>query len=225
MRWWSIQLWRVTAILLSLGLSPGFSASLRAEEVQVHGDTPRTGESAKPNTHADGGEAEGPMTAHQNDVDLAVWTLITFVVFVAVLKKLAWSPIIEGLQKRESSMFDNLAAAESARIKAEKMLAEHAAKLDKVQDEVREILAEAKRDAEHTKTEILAVAQKEAEATRQRAVNDIERARDQALDELFNQVGRAVYLATEQVLGRSVTGADNDRLIDEALAGFAQRKH
>ena len=47
-----------------------------------------------------------------NDVDLAIWTLITFVVFMFVLKKLAWGPIIEGLQKRESSMFDNVAAAE-----------------------------------------------------------------------------------------------------------------
>jgi F-type H+-transporting ATPase subunit b len=220
MRWRSMQLWRVMAILLALGLPVAFSASLRADSKQA--EAPQAGAAGK---HGDPGKDRGPIEAEQNDVDLAIWTLITFVVFLFVLKKLAWGPIIEGLQKRESNMFDNLAAAESARIKAEKLLAEHAAKLDKVQDEVREILAEAKRDAEHTKTEILAVAQKEAEATRQRAVHDIERARDQALDELFNQVGRAVYLATEQVLGRSVTGADNDRLIDEALAGFAQRKH
>jgi F-type H+-transporting ATPase subunit b len=206
-----------------MGLALGFSMSPRAE--QARAEAPHTGAAADPHTAGGQAEAEGPMTLHQNDVDLAIWTLITFVVFMFVLKKLAWGPIIEGLQKRETSMFDNQAAAESARIKAEKMLAEHAAKLDKVQDEVREILAEAKRDAEHTKTEILATAQKEAEATRQRAVQDIERARDQALADLFTQAGRAVYLATEQVLGRSVTEADNDRLIDEALAGFAQRKH
>jgi F-type H+-transporting ATPase subunit b len=56
-------------------------------------------------------------------------------------------------------------------------------------------------------------------------VQDIERARDQAMDELFAHMGRVVSEATEQVIGRALTGADNDRLIDEALSGFAQRKH
>ena len=105
------------------------------------------------------------------------------------------------------------------------MLAEHAAKLDSVQDDVRAILAEARRDADHAKNEIVAAAQKEAEANRQRAIVDIERARDQALDELFFQMGKSVRLATEQVIGRALTGADNDRLIEEALNTFAQRKH
>jgi F-type H+-transporting ATPase subunit b len=58
-----------------------------------------------------------------------------------------------------------------------------------------------------------------------RAVQDIERARDQALDDLFDHMGRSVREATETVIGRSLTGADNDRLIEEALSGFAQRKH
>src|SRR5579872_3243227 len=167
----------------------------------------------------------GPMAATKNDVDLAIWTLITFVVFLIVLKKFAWVPLIDGLDKRETSVFDNIANAEAARIKAEKMLAEHAARLDKVQDEVREIIAEARRDAEHTKNEIVARSEKEAEATRQRAVQDIERARDQALDDLFASMARSVAQATEQVIGRSVTGADNERLIEEALNTFAQRKH
>src|SRR5260221_7283456 len=96
-------------------------------------------------------QAPGPMTATEHDVDLAVWTLITFVVFLIVLKKFAWVPLITGLDKRETSVLDNIANAEAARIKAEKMLAEHAVRLDKVQDEVREIVAEARRDAEHTK--------------------------------------------------------------------------
>jgi F-type H+-transporting ATPase subunit b len=169
--------------------------------------------------------APGPMTATEQDVDLAVWTLITFVVFLIVLKKFAWVPLIAGLDKRETNVLDNIAAAEAARIKAEKMLAEHAARLERVQDEVREIVAEARRDAEHTKTEIIAAAQKEAEAARQRAVHEIERARDQALDDLFDHMARSVAEATEHVIGRALTGPDNERLIEEALSAFAQRKH
>jgi F-type H+-transporting ATPase subunit b len=164
---------------------------------------------------------ESPITAKKQDVDLAIWTLVVFVVFLAVLKHFAWGPLNEALNKRETRILQNLADAESARVKAEKLLAAHAEKLDLVQDEVREILAEARRDAEHTKSDIIATAQKEAEATRKRAVQEIEQARDQALDELFSQLSQTVTAATEQVLGRGMTTADDKRLIQEVVDEFS----
>lgn len=97
------------------------------------------------------------------------------------------------------------------------MLAEHAKKLDKVQDEVKEILAEARRDAEHTKQDIVATANKEAEATRKRAVEDIEHARDLAMKELFDFVSSNVIGATENVLGRALSDDDQKRLVQDAL--------
>ncbi|HTI50899.1 MAG TPA: F0F1 ATP synthase subunit B, partial [Planctomycetaceae bacterium] len=157
--------------------------------------------------------------------DLAIYTLIVLLLLLGLLSKFAWGPVTEGLERRESSIRQNIADAESARVKAEKMLAAHAEKLDKVQDEIRELLAEARRDAEHTKTEIIAAAQKESEATRQRAVQDIERARDQALDDLFAHMGKCVAEATEQVVGRSLTGADHERLITEALGSVTSRRN
>lgn len=149
--------------------------------------------------------------------DLAVWSFITFLVFLVVLRKFAWSPLIGALDQREHRMKQALADAESSRIKAEAMLAEHAKKLEKVQDEVKEILAEARRDAEHTKHDIVATANKEAEATRKRAVEDIEHARDLAMKELFDFVSSNVIGATEHVLGRALTDGDQTRLVQEAL--------
>ena len=149
--------------------------------------------------------------------DLAIWSLVTFVVYLIVLKKAAWGPLIQGLDQREAKMKQQIADAESARVKAEAMLAEHAKKLDKVQDEVKEILAEARRDAEHTKQDIVAVANKEAEATRKRAVEDIEHARDLAMKELFDFVSSNVIGATENVLGRALSDDDQKRLVQDAL--------
>jgi F-type H+-transporting ATPase subunit b len=149
--------------------------------------------------------------------DLAIWSLVTFVVYLIVLKKAAWGPLIQGLDQREAKMKQQIADAEAARVKAEQMLAEHARKLDAVQDEVKAILAEARRDAEHTKTEIIATANKEAEATRKRAVEDIERARDVAMKELFDFVSANVIGATEHVLGRALSNEDQNRLVQDAL--------
>jgi F-type H+-transporting ATPase subunit b len=150
--------------------------------------------------------------------DLAIYTFIVFLGLVGLLAKFAWGPISSGLDKREEGIRQNIADAEEIREKSAAALAEHEAKLEAVQEEVKEILAEARRDAEHTKSEIMTAAQSEAEATRDRALGEIERARDQALKDLFDQVSSQVAAATEHVLGRSLDAADQQRLIGEALA-------
>lgn len=178
-------------------------------------DAPKKEGEGKKADHAE--KQEGPITAKPHEVDLAVWSLIVFIVFVFAIRKLAWTPLSKALDERESKIRGDLAAAEEARLKSEQMLAEHQKKLDAVQDEVREIIAEARRDADHTKQEIIETAQKEAEASQKRAVAEIERARDAALKDLFDQVATQVTQATEHVVGRSLTGDDHNRLIDEAL--------
>lgn len=167
---------------------------------------------------------EGPITMKKQDVDLAIFTVITFALFLFVLKKMAWKPMIEGLDKREGKIQAALSDAEHARVKAEKLLADHQHKLDRVQDQVREILAEARRDAEVTKNDIISTAQREADASKNRALVEIQRAKDAALDELFDQMSGTVAKATQQVVGRSLTGADHERLIREALQEFSSRK-
>lgn len=190
---------------LFVGQSDFVTSAVAAAEVHAEADS-----------HSEAG-SHGKRPVIEWHRDLAVWSLITFVVYILVLKKAAWGPLIQGLDTRESRMKQQIADAEAARAKAEQMLAEHAKKLDKVQDEVKEILAEARRDAEHTKQDIVATANKEAEATRKRAVEDIEHARDLAMKELFDFVSSNVIGATEHVLGRALSDGDQNRLVQEAL--------
>lgn len=153
--------------------------------------------------------------------DLVLISIITFGLFLFVLRKFAWGPLIEGLDSRESRYRKLLADAQQDRDRAVALLGDYEAKLKSAQAEVDEIIAEARRDAERTKTDIVAAAQKEAETTRNRALDDIGRARDQAVAELFDHMRANVVAATEQVLSRSLNDADDQRLVDEALAQVA----
>ena len=193
--------------------SPVFAAATE------HSDDRAAGEHPGKANH----EAEHPTGAPLDfKADLALWTLVVFVVFVLVLKKAAWKPLLDGLDRRESQIRNDIEAAEKARQESDRMLAEHAARLEQVQDEVREILAEARRDAEHTRQELVEAAGQEAEATRRRAIEEIGRARDAALTEMFDRSSDIVAKATEQVLGRTLSPEDQSRLIDEALSQFAE---
>jgi F-type H+-transporting ATPase subunit b len=155
--------------------------------------------------------------------DLALWSAVTFLIFLYLLGRYAWKPLVSALDEREGKIRSDISAAESARLKAEQMLGEHSKRLAQVHDEMRELLAGARRDAEHMKQEVIGQAQKEAQAAKDRAVQEISRARDSALKDLFDVMANEVAQATRHVLGRSVTAADQDRLIDEALAQFPRR--
>jgi F-type H+-transporting ATPase subunit b len=130
-----------------------------------------------------------------------------------------------GLTERERKIRQDIADAEANRMKSEQMVKEREAKLAAVHDEVRELIAEARRDSERVKQDILSTAQKEADATRQRAIADIERSRDQALGELFDFVTNNVVGATERVIGRSLSEGDHERLVTQALSEMNVRRN
>ncbi len=149
--------------------------------------------------------------------DMSLYSLAVFLTLLVLLGKFVWGPIMKGLDDREASIKNDIAAAEKARLDSEKMLADYQKKLDAVQDEVREIIAEARRDAEHTKNDIIATAQREAQATQKRAVDEIEQAKDHALSELFSSMSNQVVSATELLLKRAIDSNDRQRLVQDAL--------
>ncbi|MCH2212723.1 MAG: F0F1 ATP synthase subunit B [Fuerstiella sp.] len=153
--------------------------------------------------------------------DLALWSLIVFLIFLFVLKKTAWAPMIQGLDKRESGIRAAIAEAEEGRRKSQVALADYEEKLRGAEQTVAEMVAEAKRDAERTSQDIVAKAQADVESMRERAKEDISRAKDAALAEVFGTVNSQVALATEHVLGRALNDDDQERLVQEALSGIS----
>ncbi|WP_144992739.1 F0F1 ATP synthase subunit B [Polystyrenella longa] len=161
-------------------------------------------------------DKEGPPLGIEED--LVIWSFVTFLLFLLVLGKFAWTPLNEGLKQREIGIRENIAAAETARLSAEKMLADHKQQLASTQDQVKEIIAEAHRDADEVRQKLMAAAQRDVEGLRQRTLEDLERAKNQAIKELFDNMSEQVAIATEHVLGRALQAEDQNRLIDEALA-------
>ncbi|MFK7821377.1 MAG: ATP synthase F0 subunit B [Planctomycetaceae bacterium] len=184
-----------------------------AHAADDHGDHEGEAHASGPPLDPRGEKGEG--------TDLVIFSIIAFLLFVFALKALAWGPLISGLDKREADRRQAAAETQHALTKAEELLKEHEAKLASTQDEVREIIAEARRDAERTSQDIIAAAQGEAESSRNRAVEEIGRAKDVALNELFDGMAGQVTGATEHVLGRALNDSDQDRLVEDALQQVA----
>ena len=207
MRWLSIL---ALAFALNAGMATG-----------VHAADPAHGHAAGDHghgAHLGGDVAPATMDPSEWKGDLALFSLFVFGLLFGALYVKAWPKISSALEEREAGIRRAIADAEKARIDSAEMLREHQAKLDSVHEEVKGILAEARRDAEHTKNEIIASATTEATNIKNRALADINLAKDQALHDLFDKMADQVAAATAQVVGRSVTGDDQSRFISEALS-------
>jgi F-type H+-transporting ATPase subunit b len=73
------------------------------------------------------------------DFGLAIWILITFLIFLGLLWKFAWGPITQALEEREQNIKDSLEAAEKAMNRAEKISKENEEALRKAEQKAKQI--------------------------------------------------------------------------------------
>jgi F-type H+-transporting ATPase subunit b len=133
------------------------------------------------------------------------------------LRKYAWKPLLEGLEQREHSIHAAMEEAKKAREEAQalrNMLTEEAAR---AQEKVREVLDQARRDAERAAAEMMARAKTEIQSERDRLRREIETARDQAIQELWNQTAQLATLVSSKAIRRQPTTEDHRRLVEEAI--------
>jgi F-type H+-transporting ATPase subunit b len=149
---------------------------------------------------------------------LMIWTIICFLVVLVVLKKYAFGPIQQMIDTRRESIQQAIAEADNAREEARKLLEEHRKLIGQAKSESEEILGEARRVADAQRDRV----KQETEEDRRRRLEEtrrqIEQATAQALGQIRDEVGKLSLLAAEKITRKSLTDADQQRLIDEALA-------
>jgi F-type H+-transporting ATPase subunit b len=147
----------------------------------------------------------------------SIWTVIAFVILVLVLGKFAWRPLLEGLKAREERIRQEVTTAENARKQAEKTLQEYNSRMERLEQQGRQITEKAAKEAEKLAKEIAEKARLEAVSLKQRAQSDIEAAHKSAKDQLWDEVGDIMLALGNRVMGRMITDEDNQRLIREAV--------
>jgi F-type H+-transporting ATPase subunit b len=152
------------------------------------------------------------------NVGLTIWTLVVFLVSLYILNKVAFPRIREALDKRRASIEESIDAAERTRQEADRLLADYRARLHAAREQAEEIVQRARQAAETHEHEGRERGQEMiADATR-RAQRDIETATKRALDDIRREVAELTVMATEKVTRKTLTEADQRRLVDEALS-------
>jgi len=156
--------------------------------------------------------------------DLGLWTIVVFLALFFILSKVAWGPMLEGLQKREQTIRSAVEEAKEARKETERVRAEFKAEMEKAYAEIPRMMDEARRDAQALAEEMRAKAQADIQTERQRLRREIDMARDQALQELWNRTADLATLVSSKAIRRSLSEDDHRRLVDDALTELNQRE-
>jgi F-type H+-transporting ATPase subunit b len=151
---------------------------------------------------------------------LMIWTLITFGITFFVLKKFAFGPIQKTIDDRRDRIRQAVEEADNARNEARELLEQNRAILAQARNESTEILAEARKVGDSQ----LARVKEEAEAERQRRLEETRKQIDaetaRAIDQIRSEVADLTVEATQAVVGKVLDGADQRRLVEEAIAGL-----
>lgn len=215
---------RFVGAMLAVALVVALPASVVAQGAEAEVATEGEVRNAEPAAAAHAGAHEhiGEVGVNKQPeewkADLAIYSFVVFLLLLAILTKFAWKPINEALEAREHRIAEHIAAAERQNQEAKQLLAEYDRKLAAAQDQVRAILDDARKDAEHAQQELLAKARADAQTEMERAKREIDTAKGQALKELAERSTDLAIGLAGRIVRKELKQADHAQLVQEAIA-------
>jgi F-type H+-transporting ATPase subunit b len=153
----------------------------------------------------------------QPDPGLYIWTIVTFLILLALLAKFAWRPLLEALERRQESIRKSLDDARQAKQDLERVNAESQRILAQARTEAEAIVARTRDDAARLREELRQKAQQEASGILRNTEKQIELETARALHQIRNEAVDISVAIASKILQRSVSREDNERLIAETF--------
>src|SRR5262245_31162152 len=140
----------------------------------------------------------------QPDPGLFIWTIVTFLVLVALLARFAWRPLLAALESRQAAIRKSLDDAQQARQELERINAESAEIVRKARVEADAIITAGRSDAERVRQELKQKARAEADAVVRQAERQIQLETGRALQQIRNEAIDLSVAIASKLIGRNL---------------------
>jgi F-type H+-transporting ATPase subunit b len=147
-----------------------------------------------------------------------VWSTLIFLLFLLLLTKFAWKPILKAVKARDEMIKGSLESAELARKEMVKLQSDNEAILRKAREERENILKEAREVRDKLISEAKGKATGEAEKLIEKARVGIESEKRKALSDIREQVANLSVEIASKLLGEKLkqTG-EQEKMIENYL--------
>jgi F-type H+-transporting ATPase subunit b len=146
-----------------------------------------------------------------------IWTLVVFGISVFILNRAVFPRIRDALDRRQKAIEESIDSQERLRAEAEEVLADYRKQLAEARVQAEEIVARARDAGKEHEREAVEQARERRERMLEQTKHDIEVETRRALDQIRKEIATLTVLATEKVTRRTLSAADQRKLVEEAL--------
>ena len=148
-----------------------------------------------------------------------------FTLFVIVLSKFAWGPLLAAIDEREKSIRDALEGSQKANAEAAALLAQHKDLVRQIGAEREEIIKKATKEAEEFRIDLMAKARTDGDDIVRRAKEQIARESAVALAKLREEVADLAVLGAAKIVASSMTPEAQKKLVSDFVSTLPQVKN
>ena len=165
--------------------------------------------------------ASGPLTVEGG---LMIWTIVVFLLLLAILRKFAWPAILGAVEAREQALERQLAEAARDREQAAALLAEHQKLIADAKTQAHAIIVEARGVSEKDRALAIEKTRQEQEDLLARARREIGAERDRAVAELRREAVDISLAAASRLIEQRLDGESDRRLVLDFLATLDDKR-
>jgi F-type H+-transporting ATPase subunit b len=151
------------------------------------------------------------------DPGLIIWIAVTLILFLFILSKFAWKPLLSALEERESRIRESLESAEKAMQRAEEISRQNQDALKEAENRAQQIRKEALQEAELLRADRMEKARLEAQKMIEQAKNEIQQEKKKAMADLRREVSDIALKAASIILDAELDQQKNKKLVDSFI--------
>lgn len=156
------------------------------------------------------------------DWGLQIWTLVSFVVLLALLAKFAFKPIAAALDRRSEMIKKSIEEAEKQRAEAKKLMDDYQKQLAEARSEANKIIEEARGLGENVRKEVVEKANAEASALLQRSQEELQRQKEKGVQELKDTVASLSVQIASKVIEKEINEATHRQLVENLIKDLSK---
>lgn len=158
------------------------------------------------------------LAAHQLPLGNMLFIIISFLVLMVILKKVAYGPLTKVLDERAAKISSDIDSAEKARQEAEKLAAQRQSELADTRQQATKVIADAKASAQKQSETLLAAASERATLINQQAQTDAEKLKEDAISNAKDDVAALSVAIASKLMQKELSLDDQQALIDAYIS-------
>ena len=157
------------------------------------------------------------------DPGLFIWTVITFLIVLAILRWKAWDPLINTLEARAKQIEESLSKAEKVTAEAEQQAEKNEKFLNAARKEAQGIVSKARDAGDKLKQKLETDGKNQYNSMLEKAKDQIDAEKQKAMNEIKNTVVDIAIQASEKIIKRNLNDDDNKKIIERTVEEFKQK--